>query len=71
MFLYVHKPISAELQIPLNLESKTANTRKVKRKELEGERLKGEKYVKSGHSFGAANPYGKRQTGDKRQFIRT
>ena len=57
-------------QIPLNLESKAANTRKVKRKELEGERIKGERFVKSGHAFGAENPYGKRQSGDKRHFTR-
>ena len=58
-------------QVTLNLESKAANVRQAKRRTLEGAKS-GADYSrrKTGHAFSADNPYGKKQAGDKRQFVR-
>ena len=58
------------MQVPLNLESKAANVRKAKRKTLEGAAQGADYRRKTGHAFSATNPYGKKQAGDKRQFVR-
>lgn len=53
-------------QVNLNLESKAANTRKARNKVGTGAN-----YSKVKKGFSAANPYGRQQPGDNRQFIRT
>lgn len=55
-------------RVTLMLESRTAHVRKASKGE--GGELKKKKKGFTGHSFSAANPHGKRQEGDKRQFIR-
>jgi ATP-dependent RNA helicase DDX18/HAS1 len=47
---------SAPPKVELNLKAKA--------------RVKGKKGQHTGHAFSAANPYGSRQSGDKRQFVR-
>ena len=60
------------LQVNLNLESKAAHKRKAVRRTLEGAQPPPADYWrgKSRHAFSAANPYGAKPAGDKRQFVR-
>lgn len=53
---------SSPPRVTINIESKAAHTRKAKSVDY--------KRQKSGHTFSASNPYGKRDGGDTRQFIR-
>ena len=57
-------------RVNLNLESKAKHGRSAKRSELEAGATKGHGGRASGHAFSSANPYGKKQSGDTRQFIR-
>lgn len=52
------------MQVNLNIESKAKHARK---KLQHQSRRKG---MGTGHTFSAENPYGKRDAGDKRQFVR-
>ena len=58
--------MSAAMQVTLNLESKASHTRK-----QIGQSGADYKRSKTGHAFSASNPYGKKQSGDQRQFTRT
>lgn len=53
------------LQVTLNLESKASHTRK-----QNGQSGGDYKRQKPGHAFSASNPYGKKHSGDQRQFAR-
>ena len=55
-------------RVNLNLESKAKHGRSAKREQLE--RGGATARSQSGHNFSAANPYGRRDAGDNRQFIR-
>mmetsp|Transcript_42123 Transcript_42123/g.51133 ORF Transcript_42123/g.51133 Transcript_42123/m.51133 type:complete len:536 (-) Transcript_42123:445-2052(-) len=55
-------------KINLQIESKSANTRKAKRK---SEDDSSNKYKKQRGGFSASNPYGKRDQGDSRQFMKS
>lgn len=55
------------LQVNLSLESKAAHGRKAQKAAKGGADYRRQK---SGHSFSAANPYGQKQSGDQRQFVR-
>lgn len=55
-------------RVNLTIESRTAHARKASK--LAKEKGADYKRGKSGHSFGASNPYGKKGDGDKRQFVR-
>ena len=58
------------LQVNLNLESKSSHVRKAHRNALEGAKAGANYKRKTGHAFGADNPYGKRGADDKRQMVR-
>lgn len=60
---------SAPPRVNISIESKAAHTRRAAGK---GGAAQGADYrrSKSGHRFTADNPYGKRPTGDTRQFVR-
>jgi ATP-dependent RNA helicase DDX18/HAS1 len=53
-------------RVNLNIESKAAHARKAVKMAAAGADYK----RKTGHTFSAANPYGKKAAGDKRQFVR-
>jgi hypothetical protein len=57
-------------RVSLNIESRSSHARKAAR--VKGGASKGGAEYKrgTGHTFSAANPYGKRAAGDTRQFIR-
>jgi len=55
--------------VNLNIESKASHARKAVRAKVGGGG-KGDYRRGTGHTFGAANPYGRREAGDNRQFIR-
>jgi len=57
---------TAPPRVNLNLESKAGAARRSKKRALED----GGSARKSGHGFSAANPYGRREAGDKRQVVR-
>ena len=67
-------------RVNLNLESKAKHARAAKRAGIDGAEEEGGgseggaakrgRYGAGGHAFSAGNPYGKRQEGDKRQFVR-
>ena len=52
------------VQVTLNLESKASHVRKGQAGGADYKRQK------PGHSFSASNPYGKKTSGDQRQFAR-
>ena len=52
------------MQVTLNLESKASHTRK------QGQAGADYKRQKSGHAFSANTPYGKKNSGEQRQFAR-
>lgn len=54
-------------RVNINIESKAAHTRKAQKAGSGGADYR---RMKSGHKFSAANPYGARQAGDNRQFVR-
>jgi ATP-dependent RNA helicase DDX18/HAS1 len=53
----------------VNIESKAAHSRKAHKSGQAADYSRSNK--KSGHAFSAANPYGKKDSGDKRQFVRS
>ncbi len=53
------------VQVTLNLESKASHTRK-----QTGQSGGDYKRQKPGHAFSSSNPYGKKHSGDQRQFAR-
>lgn len=53
-------------RVNINIESKAANTRKAQKTRQGADYRR----KKSGHTFSAGNPYGKRDVGDNRQFVR-
>lgn len=53
-------------RVNINIESKAAHTRKAQK----GAGGADYRRMKTGHKFSASNPYGQRQGGDKRQFVR-
>lgn len=53
------------VQVTLNLESKASHTRK-----QNGQSCGDYKRQKPGHAFSSSNPYGKKHSGDQRQFAR-
>ena len=55
------------LQVNLNIESKAKHSRMAKKDAMGADYRR----QKTGHAFSAANPYGKREAGDSRQFSRT
>lgn len=57
-------------RVNLQLESHSSHTRKAAK--LAGGAKGGADYrrMNTGHKFSAANPYGRRDAGDKRQFAR-
>jgi ATP-dependent RNA helicase DDX18/HAS1 len=58
-------------RVQLNLESKAKHARREKRQGMEGAddgRKRKQAGQHSGHGFSSANPYGKRDKGDTRQF---
>lgn len=52
-------------RVDVNLSSKGQGRRKMK--DAQG---KDKRFASGGHKFSAANPYGKREAGDARQFVR-
>jgi ATP-dependent RNA helicase DDX18/HAS1 len=61
-------------RVTLNIESRTSHARKAARAKAgggSGGGGKGGDFKRgTGHTFSAANPYGKRAAGDTRQFVR-
>ncbi|CAL5219532.1 g1383 [Coccomyxa viridis] len=57
-------------RVNLNLESKSSHVRKAHRNALEGAKAGANYKRKTGHTFSADNPYGKRGADDKRQMVR-
>jgi ATP-dependent RNA helicase DDX18/HAS1 len=55
-------------RVNVNIESKAAHSRKAHKSGQAADYSRSNK--KSGHAFSAANPYGKKDSGDKRQFVR-
>lgn len=54
-------------RVNLNIESKAAHGRKAAKVKQAGADYR---RMKTGHSFSASNPYGKRKESDMRQFVR-
>ncbi|GLC33048.1 ATP-dependent RNA helicase [Pleodorina starrii] len=57
-------------RVNLQLESHSSHTRKAARAGGGGGSADYRRGMGTGHKFSAANPYGKREAGDKRQFVR-
>lgn len=54
-------------RVNVNIESKAAHTRRAQKSSGQGADYRRQK---GGHSFSASNPYGRREQGDSRQFVR-
>ncbi|PSC68006.1 ATP-dependent RNA helicase HAS1 [Micractinium conductrix] len=57
-------------RVNINIESKAAHTRKAQQAGGGGGGSADYRRMKSGHKFSASNPYGAKQQGDTRQFVR-
>ena len=57
------------LQVNLNIESKAKHSRMAKKQAM-GAGGADYRRQKTGHAFSAANPYGKKERADQRQFVR-